>query len=659
MTLYSSLFRRASRAALCLVLMLLPAANRAFAQPRPVRQKAEKQVTISIPQLMLDANDTAARKQKLEGYTSDGAFVPHGQVSLKHANTRAALLGLYRDGMAEGAWRMYYPSGQLQSEMIYRAGKPVGVARRYWPDGKLAREEEYAGGKLRMWRVYDKRGVRQHEFRKQNYQVVYAYYTTAKGAIIANARLASLEFKGSPLKFVKACRMRDDGTHRCKTPYQIWRDLNTFLEPEVVMAVLDSLNSKYVEEALDEANKTLTQCGGGWVATRVSDTGALAQPQSEFRARMTQGEVSNMTNACREAQVSGITGGSSSGGDANYQSQVSKTKESMNAMIEACRARQDAGPGGGVASGGTSQPSGGTSADTTPPPAGGQAGESDEEDFTDDGWGEWQEDTQTTGGKKTETRTKRNDPTHKETRDATTKDPISKEWKQGDVTYRETYPEENIVVLTETVDGQVTRETTNGIVDKTALRVVKDYTTNTLTRYTLVGQPEAWYKTSSGPIDPKKPYNPGMPPGPGCDECTAGDCEAMAASWHRFTSMCDQSGWQTYECSSFIRTLMGCVDSAEIRPGPDGDMTCANQNSDTAAARSFECNKRKMLQSFPGPGSPDPCSGGPTGIEAPSLVVDACNDPTAQCRPDRLVDVGLMRDGTRTQGGVMRPTGIN
>lgn len=658
-------------APVCCIVILLPAVS-IVSQPIQTRQITEKQVRISLPEQLRGSAGNTVRTEKLSGYMLNGKFVPDGQVLLNHGRTRTALQGRYRDGKPEDAWRIFYPNGQLQSEVIYRAGKPEGIARRYWADGKIAREDEYLDGELKSSRVHDKKGRLEKEFKKKNNKVIYAYLRTKKGEIIADIQNLKIRYVGFDMIPEKICRLRDDATYRCKTPYQIWRDLNTFLDPDKVLELLDDINSKYAELGLDEANKVLTQCAGDWTATPINNAGSVVQPQTQFRVQMTEPEMDSVMNACQDAQIDRIVGGGSGGTpskqDAAYQQQVSNTKSTMEGMVAQCSQRAEFDKTQWI----------GVGTDTVLQVVGtlAEVGGSIAEVFHDsDGYGPWTKDIpiDPTWGI-TETRRGNNPPPDGSYKTSQTRairdipDTLirEEEEKVDSVTqvrtvFRREYDGSGNKVEKTYVNGQLTRETSYRQSSDTSWIVVdKNYTTNSETTHEYSSRTDKWYLISSNqPIDPNKPQgapSPSPSPSPSGtpsagiprEDGRARDCAAMAAWWAGIAGRCDQNGWQTYDCSRIVRMLNRCVDSALIQPGPDGDLTCpVRRTTSLDESRREQCKRRKMFGTYL---ENSDCNF-PSINERPSLNIDICNDPRAQCLPDLLIEDGLMggetRDGER------------
>ena len=57
-----------------------------------------------------------------------GSGVKHGPFVEWYANLQKKNVGLYEEGLRQGPWRFYLPSGQLESEVVYDRGNVVPQA---------------------------------------------------------------------------------------------------------------------------------------------------------------------------------------------------------------------------------------------------------------------------------------------------------------------------------------------------------------------------------------------------------------------------------------------------------------------------------------------------------------------------------------------------
>jgi hypothetical protein len=615
--------------------------------------KVKKQVDIPLPQILQDVSVTELQSIPIEGYDCNGKFIPDGKVKVSYQDGQAALLGLFENGLSEGTWQTFYPDGSISSEVTYDKGVPQGKMIRYWQNGKVAREDTYSKGEITTSRVYEMDGNLRKEIKRKDNRTVYAYLNIKDKLYRADMKtLRSINLYGDIVP-EKICQLHDDSSFTCKTPSQIWRDLNTFVDPEKVMEILDELNSKYGPGGLDSANKVLTQCAGTWQATSVNATGSIIQPATEHRAQMTGPEVDEMNSACRDAQLNNLTGGrgaSPADRDKNYREQVNQTKKTMSQMIASCRTREEFDNSEWI-----SFAQGAVPALTVFEyiAGGAQIGSFILDlDLMDDGWTDWTTDApRTIEGYTTESRSALGMP----------EGTYKRQWRDTN-----SFPDKIIAFEQKELDGTktrvehsvtasggnrfvITKKNSNNEVfyEEEAVEVdsiggdydvtVKDYRTNTVTKYRY--DPHArsgkeWKKISTEPIDPKKPS--GQPsagiPNP---DSRAGNCAAMEAWWKSIAAKCDMSGWQTYECSRIVRLQNHCVDAALIMPDPEGDLTCPVRRGYTAGDMlESACQRRKM---FEGTWLESDCK--LQQLELP--ITEICNDPAAMCLPDQLIIEGM------------------
>lgn len=72
----------------------------------------------------------------------------HGRWVAAFANGTRAYVGTYVDGVEDGAWARWLPSGELEEQYHARRGKKHGRHRRYFPSGNLMQQHHYEEGTL-------------------------------------------------------------------------------------------------------------------------------------------------------------------------------------------------------------------------------------------------------------------------------------------------------------------------------------------------------------------------------------------------------------------------------------------------------------------------------------------------------------------------------
>lgn len=688
-----------------------------------ISQPAQKLVTRKIRLVLPEAIGDAANKATswdVPGYEKDDVFVPNGPVKISYTGGGIRLSASFKDGKPDGYWSTYFPNGRLESEIRYISGRPNGIQRRYFPNGRLGREDTYRKGDRTSTKVFKKSGKKEKDIRWRNNEIEYAYYLGEKYSYILNILRERFDVQGGNYTAKKICRLRDNGIFRCKTPFQIWNDLNTFLNPEDVLEILDELNSKYHEFGLSTKKGILVQCAGGWDASNISDIGSVVQEASKHRAKMTSTEISAITSSCRDKQISSLTAGADGGGgmDGNqqYQQQVQETKNAINGMVSSCNSQQQwnntdmiAGIPLALAIIGTVAGVGALILEV-------------KREFDDDGFGEWVPAEPVGGESKTEKRKWEecdDDDCVTEYRDKKSGKIIATEWRNkngsvtefpqkdgskvyesedanGNKTYRDKYVNGKLQSRYDYSTNTTTEYYEDGSVavieDHTAKTRtyyrdgkpsnVLDYTTNTHTQYSPdgkvvkrtpinpdypMGRPAGSPPPSStpAPSNPKStPVNPApspnTTPAPNttptpntapsstpsssvpCEDCKNRSCEAMASWWASIAALCDENGWQTYQCSSIVRMMNGCVDSALILPGPDGDLTCPiRRKSSPAESKGRACEMSRQFAAI---------VDDQRGCEMPKLTNapgsgNICNNPQAMCLPDQFFDLGFPDDG--------------
>ncbi|MEO5571119.1 MAG: hypothetical protein ABIT08_15665 [Bacteroidia bacterium] len=73
-------------------------------------------------------------------------------------------------------------------------------------------------------------------------------------------------------------------------------------------------------------------------------------------------------------------------------------------------------------------------------------------------------------------------------------------------------------------------------------------------------------------------------------------CESIRQGWKNFSNYCDGNGWQTYECARFVAMMNGCADPALVNPGPEGSYSCSGRSpADMKAACENQCEQKKKI----------------------------------------------------------------
>ncbi|MEZ5308273.1 MAG: hypothetical protein R2684_14100 [Pyrinomonadaceae bacterium] len=653
--------------------------------PQPAqKRKTQRSLRIYLPDGASDAQ--AANNENVPGYELNGRFVPDGELSFKHGNGRNAVTGAYLDGRPNGAWRTFYPNGKLESEAIYINGEPNGIARRFWPNGKIARKDTFEKGDKTSSILYSKSGRIEKSHKKKNKKVVYAIYQTSKGRLIADAIKNSLRFKDEEVGKMKVCQLYDNGAFRCKSQFQIWRDLNTFMDPEQVLEVLEDVNLKADQAGIGDAKQVLSECGGNWVATSASNLGRVVEPSSNFRVQITSSELSGIKSACRDAQLNSLgfgNGGGNLGANRDYQQQIDQTKEGMEGIVSSCESNRQFSNRDMIGLGWTEVAA---IAGIVGVAISAASVAIQYQQLTHDGYTPWQRDTTPIDGfsGKTESRQAQNlgDRSKRETKgfDAAGNPVFQEEEDDGKgnkttvITTKTGWNDYNVktyrngVLIRDVTVNNGSRGDTETIVidyEKGTRTVYNCYRTQSCTQRTEplpnpnpapspVVSPVPTPGATPNPAPGASPTpSPGSSPNPSpspsagipCDECRAGNCEAMASWWARTSAMCDKNGWQTYECSSIIRKLNGCVDSALILPGPDGDLTCQPRQEWTSEdTQTALCKRSKMFEGNM-LGAETDCT--PARLDGDQLRPNICNDPRAQCLPDQRISDGLILSRNR------------
>jgi len=89
------------------------------------------------------------KQGKVEGAFKE--FYPNGNIKKECR---------YIGGKLEGLFRTFYQDGQIEQETVYRGGEIEGTYRSYYEDGKLHQDKNYINGKLNgVYKAFDEQGI--------------------------------------------------------------------------------------------------------------------------------------------------------------------------------------------------------------------------------------------------------------------------------------------------------------------------------------------------------------------------------------------------------------------------------------------------------------------------------------------------------------------
>jgi antitoxin component YwqK of YwqJK toxin-antitoxin module len=83
-----------------------------------------------------------------------------GNVQKLYDNGQVAIEGKVVNGLREGEWKWYYPTGKLKRTSIYKKGKKNGKTVYYWPNGNKRAEIYFYEDKNVRQISWDKNGKR-------------------------------------------------------------------------------------------------------------------------------------------------------------------------------------------------------------------------------------------------------------------------------------------------------------------------------------------------------------------------------------------------------------------------------------------------------------------------------------------------------------------
>lgn len=573
---------------------------------------------------------SAGNNVLLEGYVKGKRFLPHGEVSINNNKGQRLLLGQYLHGKPNGKWFRWYENGVLCSEHHYASGLVVGISKQYWANGTLARECKHAKGFHDYEEsIYNKKGEREkHKVYKKGI-LQKAKIKVRDKWLDFDSDLFRLQF---PWEIIpeKICFLDQNSYLKCKTPYQMWCDLNTFLDPETVEAILNQLNNLYSDLSLDTQNTVLTFCGGTFVSTQVSASSPPLRDSDDHNTLITLQESDDIFDACLSVVRTAVA----SSGVNSFNNNDQGTRDAVNTIDEAVSNCVE--DDNSMIAEPTTEALILVAVITAIATAAVMGGKELISYVWDDGWNEEREIspgiTETTAadgsGAIRTTDTNRNEVTVD--RPGTPQD-----GNQGGRT----------VTTTNTSDN--TSRTVYYDKDGNPIRVVdKDEVGNELfnSDTDLIGENAEDSETNSNGSD----IEMGVPTvttggtasrapsaGQPIDQTGMSKCEQLATRWQAMKDYCELSNWQTYDCQEIIRVFTGCADPALVYPTPDGNgVVCPQESGMTDKEfRQLECERKSMIMVPSGFGN-DLC------ISRGDLAFperDICSDPAAQCLPDLLV----------------------
>lgn len=619
----------------------------------------------------------------LEGFTDNRGFVRHGEVVMHYANGQRALLGQYVQGRPSGQWRRWYDNGQLLSDRRYVAGRPHGEHHHWYENGDLARHGHHRDGvpygELRVYRKggtltkkidFDKGLASKAEYKKNG--KIYSYRREA---------FESIEIDGAPLKMLasKICYVRNDGSYVCKTPRQIWHDLNSILDPEQTLEILEAMNMVYDLKGLDKTKGVLTFCGTSIRATDIRQTGSIAQPASEHRAQVRQGELDDIMSECSAAAIgTNVANGMNPDPNASHDQWVADSVATIDEQVAGCRegssgmiAEEELDPAPAPEPKSESE----TAKPVSPPPevpngpegmygeyglprgviaaeagvavgllvflvatavpgavavgataaiasvtvaAGGTASAGTVAATLALGVGAY---------------------VAKAVLDDGYEVTASQDLGNGRKKY-----DHNSTAGAYLIRDELNEVTTSHTpLGGGEVAVVKHYDDGTVV--SLTETPRGTTLPGSMTIDfTEKIRREGgslLPVG----EDGMTKCERIQLWWEQKKALCETSKWKTYECQQLLREANNCVDAAEIVPTPDGDFTCPTRRDTTREeAAALDCERKRGVMVSSGFGSvryPVPGSEVVACVDrsdAPAFRLgDICVDPAAWCLDERTI----------------------
>ena len=596
----------------------------------------------SMNKRMTKSYSSAENNGLLEGYVKGKRFLPHGEVSTTNDKGQRILLGQYLNGRPNSKWFRWYEDGTLCSEHQYAFGRFIGTSKQYWANGVLARDCKYEKGSHDYEeKIYNKKGGEEkHKVYKKG-KLVKAKIRIRDKWLDFDSDLFKLSF---PWLIIaeKLCYLNQDNYLRCKTPYQVWHDLNTFLDPETVESILNQLNDLYADLGLDTQNTVLTSCSGTFVATQINTASPNVRSSPTVRnaddhnASFTQQESDDISNACLSAVKAAVA----DGGIDSFTNNDQGTRDAVNTIDEVvsnCADNDNSmiSLGGVVLRGLTTAgkaiyKSCKSNSEICAGLAGFVGGMSTDV-FTyvfDDGWSEEADHgsfTRSNDGSGAirdtyEDKTVTDSPASPGDSNAGGR---TVETKYSDGTVRIEYYDAagKLIRVVDTDDGNVVYDSDTDLIQGT-----EDSGTNSDDLDIEMDEPTV--TTGGGSSGTPSAGQP-------VDETGMSECEQMAAWWAGKKAYCEQSDWKTYDCQEILRLFTGCADPALVYPTPDGNgVVCPQKSGITMEeVRQRDCESKSMIM-IPSGFGVELCASR-EDLAFPER--DICSDPSAQCLPDSMV----------------------
>ena len=586
---------------------------------RALRHIELDQVGSGPPTKLLRHYVSTENEVRMEGFIKARRFLPHGELAITNSNGRRILLGQYVNGKANGNWTRWYDNGKVFSEYIYSLGLPVGKSRQYWANGQLARESIYGDGMHTYEvRIYNKRGELEKDFSFKKGRLVKAALLLTRGWLRFDADSLHLDIPWS-ITPEKLCYVDQEDRMYCKTPYQIWHDLCSFVDPEVVEQLLSRFNDVYGDLGLDQGKKTLTACAGTFVATDIDTSGSAPVSEGDdHNAPLTEQEANDIYSACltaaRAAVVDAGIDGSGPGGGPGGQS----TRDAVATIDDTVANCRDSGNSMVAQSFDFGELAGQAFA----------AAKEFVQYVFDDGFGD--ETEERSGVFKSTSPDGNSTKTRNENTGETTIDRPGEagEGNLGGRTVTTSYGSVGSRTDYYDKDGRLIRTTFRDEADNTELELTEDTSPTAQEHFDAMAR--MGFRPGASRGGTRAP-SAGQPE----DEGGLSRCEQLAESWARKKAECEASNWQTYSCQEMLRIFTGCADPALVDPSPDGNgVVCPHDGGMTDDEfRALECERRKGIMVPSGFGT-DLCTP-KEDLELPAK--DICEDPQAECWSDSLV----------------------
>ena len=508
----------------------------------------------------------------LEGYINGERFLPHGDVSITNPKGQKVLRGQYLNGKPHGTWLRWYDSGTLSAEHHYALGVLTGISKQYWDNSVLARESRRAQGSYDYEvKKYNKKSELEQHLIYQMGKLVKAYLKIGDKYLEADASSKTIKMSWPNIP-EKICFIDHDNQVVCKTPHQIWEELNHQHDPKKVMELLEQIAGLYKLLGLDEKKKALTACGGTFVATKVQDS-------TEREAPLSTQEATEIMSACRTAQRNAV---GANGLDVSDSKRVDAAVKHIDDVVRNCNDDDDsmiAQPASDNVQGQETISSLADKVKAKKDPAWNPP--------IDDGNGVLRY-TAADGSKATKIVDLNTGVTIIEV-------PGTK--GEGNAGGR--------IIITQhrTPDGELTYTTTEWVTknDHTIRYEVRDqrddWASYDVTSKRGLRSVERERKQRENPTSGRRRTpSAGQPD----DENTMSKCQQAEDSWEFWKTYCEADGnnWQTYNCQEILRVFTGCADPALVYPAPDGDgFVCPQTKAEFSleTARKSACERQRGI----------------------------------------------------------------